>query len=44
MEKVKELQKARQEAADLGDVWTLQAINYELARLARKLKLNYYSL
>lgn len=44
MKKIERLLKLRQELADYGQVFMVQAINYELARLARKLKIDYYSL
>ena len=47
-EKQKELLKrmidSRNEAAKLGQAYAVQEINYMLAKLAKKLKLDYYSL
>lgn len=42
--KLKRLIQLRKQFANLGDVWSVQSVNYEIARIARKLKLDYYSI
>jgi hypothetical protein len=42
--KIKELLEMRQIFANAGMVGNLQSVNYELARLAKKIGVNYYSL
>lgn len=39
-----ELKEFRQEAVDYVDVWRLQAINILIVKLAKKYKLDYYSI
>lgn len=41
---VKELKEARQEACRYGNVFLQQEINYSLVGIAKKLRVDYYSL
>ena len=42
--KLKRLLALRQECADYGDIANLQRVNYEIAKIAKKLGVDYYSL
>jgi len=44
LQKVEELKKARNEACQYGDVFTQQSINYEIAKIAHRIKVDYYSI
>ena len=41
---LKELLELRQVYVNSGSVYALQEVNQEIARLAKKMKVNYYSL
>ncbi len=43
-EKLKELVRARNECVNCGALWALQEINHEIAKLAKKLKIDYYTI
>ena len=43
-EKLDELLKIRKECVDNGWVWALQEVNLQIAKIAKKLKLDYYTL
>ena len=42
--KLKKLVEMRQMCANYGNVAGIQAVNYEIARIARKLGLDYYTI
>ena len=42
--KLKRLIKERQLCATYGNVAGIQAVNHEIARIARRLKIDYYSI
>lgn len=44
LDKAAVLRKARNEAAGYGDVSGVQFLNAEIAKIARRLKVDYYSI